>query len=125
MRDWDVEIVPMSGDPIRINVDVDASMGQIMGSMAKVVGSTSGRRIERIGRLVFLGTETIESFSCLHAYTRVMQTAQVRAMYDWTKWFVPSWFLTRHWMPVEVKNEAFATSELRRCDLGCSTNLRP
>ena len=82
LRDWHVEIVPMSGDPIRINVDVDASMGQIMGSVAKVVGSTSGRRLERFGRLVLTGTETIESFDCWHASTRVMQTKQVRAMYE-------------------------------------------
>ena len=53
-----------------------------MGSVAKVVGSKEGRRLERIGRLVLLGTETIESFSCWDAYTRVMQTAQVRAMYE-------------------------------------------
>ena len=82
LRDWNVEIVPMSGDPIRINVDVDASMGQIMGSVAKVVGSTSGRRLERFGRLVLMGTETIESFDCWHAFTRVMLTKQVRAMYE-------------------------------------------
>ena len=81
-RDYNVEIVPMSGDPIRILVDVDGSMGQIMSRVAKVVGSTEGRRIERIGRLVLLGKETIESFECLHAFTRVMQTKQVRAMYE-------------------------------------------
>ena len=81
-RDWNVEILPLSGVPIRINVDVDASMGQIMSRVAKAVGSTSGRRFEHIGRLVLLGTETIESFSCWDAYTRVMQTAQVRAMYE-------------------------------------------
>ena len=57
-------------------------MGQIMSRVAKAVGSTSGRRFEHIGRLVLLGTETIESFSCWDAYTRVMQTAQVRAMYE-------------------------------------------
>ena len=57
-------------------------MGQIMNRMAKVVGSTSGRRLERFGRLVLMGTETIESFDCWHAFTRVMQTAQARAMYE-------------------------------------------
>ena len=72
----------MSGDPIRINVDVDASMGQIMSRVAKAVGSEEGRRIERIGRLVLLGTETIESFDCWHASRRVMLTKQVRAMYE-------------------------------------------
>ena len=81
-RDYNVEIVPMSGDPIRILVDVDGSMGQIMSRVAKVVGSTEGRRIERIGCLVLLGTETIERFQCWHAFTRVMQTKSVRAMLD-------------------------------------------
>ena len=81
-RAWNAEIVPLSGDTIRIKVDVDASMGQIMSRVAKAVGSEEGRRIESIGRLVLLGTETIESFSCWDAYTRVMQTAQVRAMYE-------------------------------------------
>ena len=80
-RAWDAEIVPLSGKPIRIKADVDASMGQIMNSVAKVVGSEEGRRIERIGRLVLLGTETIESFGCRHAFMRVMRTKQVRAMY--------------------------------------------
>ena len=80
-RDWNVEILPLSGDPIRINVDVDASMGQIMKRMSKVAGSKEGRRIERFGRLVLMGAETIESFDRWHAFTRVMQTAQVRAMY--------------------------------------------
>ena len=82
LRDWNVEIVPMSGDPIRINVDVDASMGQIMNRMAKVAGSKEGRRIERFGRLVLMGTETTELFDCWHAFTRVMLTKQVRAMYE-------------------------------------------
>ena len=81
-RDWNVEILPLSGVPIRINVDVDASMGQIMNRMAKVAGSKEGRRIERFGRLVLMGTETIESFDCWHAFTRVMLTKQVRAMYE-------------------------------------------
>ena len=81
-RDWNVEILPLSGVPIRINVDVDASMGQIMSRVAKAVGSEEGRRIESIGRLVLLGTETIGSFDCWHAFTRVMQTKQVRAMYE-------------------------------------------
>ena len=81
-RDWNVEILPLSGVPIRINVDVDTSMGQIMGSVAKAVGSTSGRRLERFGRPLLMGTETNESFDCWHAFTRVMQTKQVRAMYE-------------------------------------------
>ena len=81
-RAWNAEIVPLSGDTIRIKVDVDASMGQIMNRMAKVAGSKEGRRIERFGRLVLMGTETIESFDCWHAFTRVMLTAQVRALYD-------------------------------------------
>ena len=79
-RDWNVEILPLSGVPIRINVDVDASMGQIMSRVAKVVGSTSERRIERFGCLVPLGTKTIEQFHCRHPYTRVMQTKLVRHM---------------------------------------------
>ena len=54
-RDWNVEILPLSGVPIRINVDVDASMGQIMSRVATAVGSEEGRRIERIGRLVLFG----------------------------------------------------------------------
>ena len=69
------------------NVDVDASMGQSMNRMAKVAGSKEGRRIERIGRLVLLGKETIESFECWHAFTRVMQTKQVRAMYELNQLF--------------------------------------
>ena len=81
-RDYNVEIVPRSGDPIRILVDVDGTMGQIMSRVAKVVGSTEGRRIERLGCLVLLGTETIEIFQCWHAFTRVMQTKSVRAMLD-------------------------------------------
>ena len=81
-RDWNVEILPLSGEFIRINVDVDASMGQIMSRVAKVVGFTSGRRLERFGRLVLMGAETIESFDCWHAFTRVMLTKQVRAMYE-------------------------------------------
>ena len=80
--DWNVEILLLSGVSIRINVDVDASMGQIMSRVATAVGSEEGRRIERIGRLVLLGKETIESFECWHAFTRVMQTKQVRAMYE-------------------------------------------
>ena len=80
-RAWNAEIVPRSGDTIRIKVDVDASMGQIMHRMEKVVGSKEGRRLERIGRLVLLGTETIESFDCWHAFTRAMQTKQARAVY--------------------------------------------
>ena len=82
LRAWNAEIVPLSGDTIRIKVDVDASMGQIMNRMAKVAGSEEGRRIERFGRLVLMGTETIESFDCWHAFTRVMLTKQVRAMYE-------------------------------------------
>ena len=57
-------------------------MGQIMSRVAKAVGSEEGRRIESIGRLVLLGTETIESFSCWDAYTRVILTKQVSAMYE-------------------------------------------
>ena len=82
LRDYNVEIVTMPGDPIRILVDVDGSMGQIMSRVAKVVGSTEGRRIERLGCLVLLDTETIERFQCWHAFTRVMQTKSVRAMLD-------------------------------------------
>ena len=81
-RDWNVEILLLSGVSIRINVDVDASMGQIMSRVATAVGSEEGRRIERFGRLVLMGTETIESFDCWHAFTRVMLTKQVRAMYE-------------------------------------------
>mgnify|MGYP005700343883 FL=1 len=81
-RAWNAEIVPLWGDTNRIKVDVDASMGQIMNRMAKVAGSKEGRRIERFGRLVLMCTETIESFDCWHAFTRVMLTKQVRAMYE-------------------------------------------
>ena len=79
---WNVEVVLLSGHPIRIKVDDDASMGQIMNRLEKMVGSKEKCRIERMGRLVLLGAEKIESFDCSYAYTRIMLTKHVRAMYD-------------------------------------------
>ena len=55
-----------------------------------------------------------------------MQTAQVRAMYELDQMVRFQLVLDETLdARIEVENEAFATSELRGCDLGCSTNLRP
>ena len=76
---WNVELVRLSGAPIRIKVHADGSMGQIMSRVKKEV-KEEGPRIERMGRLVLLGAEEMGSLECCHSYTMVMLTAQVKAM---------------------------------------------